>query len=233
MALNGLFALTVVAGCLPVQLLQAEWQQRFVQLVISNSGFPIVGFLLVHLAAHVEPDRQELFLLRQRLRGWAVLVTFLYLLLIPLQGYLTVRTFTDRSALQAVQRRTVRDQFVDFAAIIRSAPDPLSLQRQLTAVQGPALTEADLAKPMPVLRQDLLEALQNAEAGMPGRIEKSTPLGPLVWSATRDGLRLIGSALLMAAAFAAGAQGRGETRTLLVRLLAFTRSVRQRGYRRK
>jgi hypothetical protein len=162
-----------------------------------------------------------------------VLITFLYLLLIPLQGYLTVRQFTDRSALQGRELRTLRDQFERFAGLIRSAPDPLSLQRQLAAVQGPALTAADLAKPMPVLRQDLLVALQAAEAALPARIAQATPLAPLVWEALRDGLRLVGSALLMALAFAAGAQRRGATRTLLERLLAFTRSVRQRRYSRK
>ncbi len=242
MALIGLFLLALVAGSLPVRVLQPDWQQGFVELVISNSGFPIVGFMLVHLALHVEPKRTGLFALRQRLRRWAVIVTFLYLLLIPLQGYITLRQFGDRSALQARQLRTVRDQFVAFAGIIRSAPDPLSLQRQLAAVQGPTLTAADLAKPMPQLRQDLLAALKSAEAAMPARIEQATPLGPLAWNALRDGLRLIGSALLMAVAFAAGAQGSSSSRTLLVRLVSFCRSaslrkfwksVRRRRYSRK
>jgi hypothetical protein len=120
--------------------------------VIANSGFPIVGFVLVHLAAQVEPERAGLFALGQRLRRWAVLVTVLYLLLIPLQLSVTVRQFSERAALQAQQRRLVSDQFSSFAALIRSAPDPLSLQRQLAAVDGLALTAADLAKPMPRLR---------------------------------------------------------------------------------
>jgi hypothetical protein len=185
------------------------------------------------LAVHVGPERPGLFLLRQRLRRWAVLITVLYLLLIPLQGYLTVRQFTDRSALQARQLRTLRDQFDRFTGLILAAPDPLSLERQLAAVQGPALTAADLAKPVPLLRQDLLVALQGVEAALPDRIAQATPLAPLVWEALRDGLRLIGSALLMAVVFAAGAQRRGASRTLLEQLLIFTLTVRQRRYSRK
>ncbi len=233
LALGGLFLLAVVAGALPVQVLQRDWQQRFIELVIANSGFPIVGFVLVHLAAHVEPERPKLFQLRQRLRRWAVLITVLYLLLIPLQLSVSVRLFSDRAALQAQQRRLVSDQFSQFAALIRSAPDAPSLQRQLAAVDGPALTAADLAKPMPRLRQDLLAALRQAEAAMPANIEQATPLPPLVWAALADGLRLNGSALLMAVAFAAGAQGRGSSRTLLARLLMVWRSVRRRRYSRK
>jgi hypothetical protein len=233
LALGGLFVLAVVAGSLPVQLLQRDWQQRFIELVIANSGFPIVGFVLVHLAAHVEPERAELFALRQRLRRWAVLVTLLYLLLIPLQLSVSVRQFSDRAALQAQQRRLVSDQFSSFAALIRSAPDAPSLQRQLAAVDGPALTAADLAKPMPRLRQDLLVALRQAEAAMPANIEQATPLAPLVWTTLGDGLRLNGSALLMAVAFAAGAQGRTSSRTQLARLLMVWRSVRRRRYSRK
>jgi hypothetical protein len=233
LALGGLFVLAVVAGALPVQVLQRDWQQRFIELVIANSGFPIVGFMLVHLAAHVEPERPELFQLRQRLRRWAVLITFLYLLLIPLQLSVTVRQFSDRAVLQAQQQRLLSDQFSGFAALIRSAPDALSLQRQLTAANGPALAAADLAKPMPQLRQDLLAALRQAEAAMPANIQQATPLPPLVWAAVRDGLRLIGSSLLMALAFAAGAQGRNSSRTLLVRLLSFWRAMRRRRYRRK
>lgn len=233
LALGGLFVLAVVAGSLPVQVLQRDWQQRFIELVIANSGFPIVGFVLVHLAAQVEPERPKLFQLRQRLRRWAVLITFLYLLLIPLQLSVSVRLFSGRAALQAQQRRLVSDQFSQFAALIRSAPDAMSLQRQLAAADGPALTAADLAKPMPQLRQDLLAALRNAEAAMPATIEQATPLAPLVWAAFRDALRLMGSALLMAVAFAAGAQGRGSSRTLLTQLLMAWRSVRRRRYSRK
>jgi hypothetical protein len=229
----GLFLLAVVAGALPVQVLQLDWQQRFIELVIANSGFPIVGFMLVHLAAQMEAERPELFQLRQRLRHWAVLITFLYLLLIPLQLSITVRQFSDRAVLQAQQQRLVSDQFSNFAALIRSAPDALSLQRQLAAANGPALSAADLAKPMPQLRQDLLAALRQAEAAMPANIQQATPLPPLVWAAVRDGLRLIGSSLLMALAFAAGAQGRNSSRTLLVRLLSFWRAMRRRRYRRK
>ncbi|KEF42044.1 MAG: hypothetical protein ER33_07950 [Cyanobium sp. CACIAM 14] len=232
-ALIGLFVLAVTGGSLPLQVLQSDWQQRFIALVISHSGLPLVGFVLVHLAVQVEADRPELFQLRQRLRRWAVTVTFLYLLLIPLQGYVTVRQFTDRAALQAQQRRIAREQFTTFAGIIRSAPDPLSLQRQLAAAKGPILAPAELAKPMPRLRQDLLAALRSAEASVPARIEQATPLGPLVWAAVRDGLRLGGSALLMALAFAAGAQERRASRTLLMRLLGFIRSVRLRRYSRK
>ncbi|MBW4529732.1 MAG: hypothetical protein KME02_03480 [Aphanothece saxicola GSE-SYN-MK-01-06B] len=233
LALGGLFVLAVVAGALPVQVLQRDWQQRFIELVIANSGFPLVGFVLVHLAAHVEPERLVLFQLRQRLRRWAVLITVLYLLLIPLQLSVTVRQFSDRAALQAQQRRLVSDQFSGFAALIRSAPDAPSLQRQLAAADGPTLSAADLAKPMPQLRQDLLAALRQAEAAMPANIQQATPLAPLVWAAFRDGLRLIGSALLMAVAFAAGAQDRTSSRTLLTRLLMVWRSVRQRRYSRK
>lgn len=233
LALFGLFVLAVVASALPVQVLERDWQQRFIELVIANSGFPIVGFAFVHLAAYVEPERLELFQLRQQLRRWAVLITVLYLLLIPLQLSITVRQFSDRTALQAEQRRRLSDQFSSFAALIRSAPDALSLQRQLTQANGPALSAADLAKPMPQLRQDLLAALRQAEAAMPATIQQATPLTPLVWAAVRDGLRLIGSSLLMAIAFAAGAQSRTSSRTLLMGLLSFWRSFRRRRYRRK
>ncbi len=233
LALIGLFVLAVVADAVPVQVLQRDWQQRFIELVIANSGFPIVGFALVHLAAHVEPERLELFQLRQQLRRWAVLITFLYLLLVPLQLSVTVRQFSDREALQAQQRRLLSDQFSSFADLIRSAPDALSLQRQLAQANGPALSAADLAKPMAQLRQDLLAALRQAEAAMPANIQQATPLAPLVWAAVRDGLRLIGSSLLMAIAFAAGAQDRTSSRTLLMRLLMVWRSFRRRRYSRK
>ena len=233
LALTGLFVLAVVTGALPVQLLQLDWQQRFIELVIANSGFPIVGFTFVHLAAHIEAERPELFQLRQRLRRWAVLITFLYLLLIPLQLSVTVRQFNDRTALLAQQQRLVSDQFSSFAALIRSAPDARTLQQQLAAADGPALTAADLAKPMPQLRQDLLAALRQAESAMPASIQQATPLSPMVWASLRDGLRLIGSAVLMAVAFAAGAQERNSTRTLLTRLFSVWRSVSLRRYNRK
>ena len=69
-ALIGLFALTVVSGSIPTQLLRLEWQKRFISLVIDNSGFPVVAFMLAHLAAFVDPDRRQLTDLRNSIRNW-------------------------------------------------------------------------------------------------------------------------------------------------------------------
>ena len=69
-ALMGLFILAVISGSLPTQLLRPEWQKRVVSLVIDNSGFPVVAFMLAHLAAFVDPDRRQLTDLRNSIRNW-------------------------------------------------------------------------------------------------------------------------------------------------------------------
>lgn len=225
-ALTGLFGLTVVSGSLPTQLLRPEWQKRFVSLVIDNSGFPVVAFMLVHLAAYVDPDRRQLTDLRNSVRSWAVLVTILYLLIIPFQSYLTVSEFNDRSSQKQAQIKTVQRQFASFRSVVMAADNSVELEEGLRAVQGPTLGTGDLAKPFPQLREELLEALQTAERRVRKEIDQSAPIGPLIWNAVQESLRIIGSALFLALAFASGAQRRGSMKTLLVDFLSIREMFR-------
>jgi len=219
-ALTGLFGLAVVSGSLPAQLLRPEWQKRFVSLVIDNSGYPLVAFVLIHLAVFVDPDRRRLVDLRQSVRSWAVLVTILYLLIIPFQAYLTVSDFTNRTNQKQAQIKKVEDQFAAFRSVVLASKNSIQLEEGLRAIQGPTLEAGDLAKPFPKLRGELLSALQTAEGRVRTEIDRATPLGPLIWDAVQESLRIIGSALFLAFAFAAGAQPRGSMKTLLVDFLS-------------
>ncbi len=220
MALTGLFALAVVSGSLPAQLLRLEWQKRFIALVIDNSGFPVVAFMLVHLAAYVDPDRRQLAGLRNSIRNWAVLITVFYLLVIPFQAYLTLSEFNNRANEKQEEIRKIQQQFAGYRSVVMAASNSIELQEGLRAVQGPTLAAGDLEKPFPKLRQELLAALQTAEARIREEVERAAPLGPLIWNAVQESLRIIGSALFLAVAFASGAQPRGSMKTLLVDFLA-------------
>jgi hypothetical protein len=219
-ALMGLFGLAVISGSLPAQLLRPEWQKRFVSLVIDNSGFPVVAFMLVHLAAYVDPDRRQLTDLRYSVRSWAVLVTLLYLLIIPFQAYLTVSEFSNRTNQKQAQIKKIQQQFATFRSVVMAAKDSIQLEEGLRAIQGPTLEPGDLAKPFPKLRGELLAALQTAESRVRNEIDQAIPMGPLIWNAVQESLRIIGSALFLAFAFASGAQPRGSMKTLLVDFLS-------------
>ena len=150
----------------------------------------------------------------------AVLITIFYLLVIPFQAYLTLSEFNSRANEKQEEIRKIQQQFAGYRSVVRQASHSIELQEGLRAVQGPTLATGDLAKPFPKLRQELLAALQSAEGRIREEIEQAAPVGPLIWNAVQESLRIIGSALFLALAFASAAQPRGSMTTLLVDFLA-------------
>lgn len=218
-----IFFATLLTGILPPRLLDPEWQLALVQLVVNNAAYPLLGFVLWHLAAHLEPTSQRLVEGRNRLRRLAVLATMLFLLLIPLQVFATLRAYRTADLQQARQLRIISTHYGELRNAIRSAADPLSLQARLQSLQGPQLAPGELAKPLPQLRRELLAALTQAEAFTSTQL--TAPRGPQIWQATQNGIRVIAISLAMALAFAAGAQQRNAAKPLLLQWLQLLRSL--------
>ena len=79
-----LFLTILSASLLPARLLDAAWQLQVGGVLINASPFPLIGLVLLHLAASLDP-RDPLLAQRRRLAArLAVAVALGYLLLAPL-----------------------------------------------------------------------------------------------------------------------------------------------------
>ncbi len=162
-ALIGIFVVTVVAQALPLQLLQPAWIQKMCATVIGGVSFPMLGMLLLLLAAEGTPGErgrptqleEKRVITRLRRLSWVVAIGFV--LMIPLQAWAGVKTL----------QQTIRNDQQQLApykralSLIRIAETPDALMYALSVIPGvPPNISGQLKEPLPKVRQGLIEQIE-------------------------------------------------------------------------
>ncbi|KEF41204.1 MAG: hypothetical protein ER33_12625 [Cyanobium sp. CACIAM 14] len=232
-----LYVLQGLSAFLPTRLLEPGWQLGVSNALINNGFLALLGLALVHLAAYLAPGNPRLARRRDDFASWALIAVLGFLLLIPLQGYALWRGISNVNAQQQNRLGTVSGRLATLRQAIRTAPTSQELQRRLAALKAPPLDAADLAQPLPKLRQSMLESLDRTEIRARDQL-RGLPATD-VWQLAQAGVRSVLSALVMTIAFASLCRRRGWEGTLLQQWLgrfqqrkrAFTPTGSKRGHR--
>jgi hypothetical protein len=210
----GVFAVTAVASALPLQVLSPDWQMRISASLIDNGPIAALGLLAAWLAAMFasSPVRDQARL--DTVRQWAIAAALGYLLLIPLQASAAWRGLSQVLASERQEQKVMTAQLSGLREVVRNAPSAAALQQQWGERQGPQLNAAHLAQPLPQLREQLLNQLQQLENRWQAPA-RATAQRARVWGVVQNTLRLCCSALFLAIGFAAAAKGRGNDLTML------------------
>lgn len=214
LALFGIFTVTAAASALPLQPLQPDWQLRLGTSLIDNGPIAALALVAAWLAVILSqvPGRHEGRL--AAVRQWAIAAALGYLLLIPLLSSAAWRGLSQVLTAERQEQRLVTGQLASLRAVVRSSPTATTLARQWRGLNGPRLSTTDLEQPLPQLRAQLLDDLQQID----NRIRRSgggAARQTRVWGVVQNTLRLCLSALFLALGFAAAAKARGRSRTLL------------------
>jgi hypothetical protein len=206
------FSLAVLASILPLQLLSVGWQYRFSGALSDNAPVALLGLALIHLAAYLDPDNPHLLNWRRQFGRFALVAVLLFLLLIPLQGWVLWRASTTSSQLVGQQRRTV-DREIN--ALLKSIETARSTP-ELIAALPPAVAnslgpDADRLS-LPALRQRLEKDVIQARNALRQQID--SPATAETWTLWKRSLRVIASSLVYAMAFSAFVLVRGSEMSL-------------------
>ena len=205
---------------LPLKLFDMAWQVSVVNAIINNSTIPLEGIVLAHLAAYLDPSKPRFEEFCKKLRSWALLATLGFLLLIPLQSYNFAKGISNYKQSAANYESTITKNFENIRNAVKTSGSFEELEKQLSELKGPPLSAASRSIPLPILRQSLLAAIQQAEANAKAT---STVAGPdQIWAFAKDMLRSILTACAFAVAFAAAAKRSIWQESLLV---GFNRSL--------
>lgn len=206
------FATIVLNMLIPASLLNPAWLMRLATGLIGNAYLPLIGLILVYLAASIHP-KTSIEGLRGSLAKWAVIASLGFLLLVPLQAWASW-TLIQQNFSSLDRGKSAPDEPLQaMEKAIREAPDAATLQTQLTILRGPAITPQDMRRPLPELKQILLSSLQQARTNLMRRA-RSTP-DPRSWVLIQDVIRFSIGSLGYAIGFAAFAQRPGSRLTLL------------------
>ncbi len=163
----------------------------------------------MHLEAFLVDDNPGTLARRALLARLAVPVSLAFLLLIPLQIQAASRIIKANTANQRSRVQAVEIKFNRLQTAISTASSSESLAQALKAIDGPSLSAAERALPLPDLRQRLLPSLNIARGQAIRRIEG--PIRPRLQMLFNRTLRNVICALGFSIGFAAAAQRKGSS----------------------
>jgi hypothetical protein len=211
-----LFLTILSTSLLPVRLLDAAWQLRVGGALINASPFPLIGLVLLHIAASLDP--QDLLLLqRRRLAAQlAAAVAIGYLLLAPLLATANLQRQQSQALASSSGLRRDSERLQQMRQVVRSASSIPELEQRLAAVKGPRLDAADRSLPLPLLRSRIASVLDQAAARLEHARSSAPPASP--WALLGDIVRTSVACLALAAGFAGLARRPGSNLSLLAEL---------------
>ncbi|MEB3335341.1 MAG: hypothetical protein VKP70_10185 [Cyanobacteriota bacterium] len=193
--------------------MQPLWQGQFVEVTLNQSLLAFVGFVLLHLAVLLHPNKQPLRARLRQVRHLAVIATVAFLLLIPLQlassyqEFRAERQWQQQQAAEATRVIELRDWF-------SRATTTKEIDLRLQAGARTGLSPEQLKMPLPQLQEELLKAAYQRQATLkPIERPLAGGLSPLMLL-----LKRVGGAVGWALAFSAGAVPWGTKTTLFERL---------------
>jgi hypothetical protein len=216
------YAFTVAAAALPLRLLDMAWQISVVNAIINNSTLPVVGLVLAYLAAYLNPSQPRFEAFCQQLSRWALPVTFGFLLIIPLQSYNLAKGLSNYNQSKTNYERNVVQGFQSLRNAITKAPTVADLQKRLIDLKGPLLSPDDTSLPLPILRQNLLLAVQQAETNAKTNSNIANP--DQIWTFAKEMVRSIFTSFAFALAFSAAAKLPNWPDSLLIRFKKYLES---------
>ena len=201
LALFALYAVVVAFEILPPRLLDPLWLLTASTGLVNAVSIPLVGVVLLHLAASIAPYTNWIHQRRQRISRFASWAALGFLLLVPLLGFATWRGITNVNIANQKQTAGLNRKANTISAAINNASSPQELQRSMVVLQGPQLRNEDLAQPLPVLKkagtQVVKQALQASLAQLPKA--DSNAFKPLYTQTLRTALLSLVSSLAFAA----------------------------------
>ncbi len=197
------FAISALTLFLPLDPTNPTWQLRVVGGVIQAAPLALVGFLLLHGAAHLDPERSRYTVRLATARQRALVAALGFVLLVPLQATALWTLFTADADQLAQRRASTEATFVALRSAVGEATTPQELQREMRVLRGPAINDQQLDQPIAALRTQTLRNLDRTQAVMDQKLRGPDQKG--IIELVQNGIRIGVSGLAFAFAFALGA----------------------------
>lgn len=168
--LFALFFVGFLIDILPPALLDSGWIVTSVTTLANLVIFPLLGLMLVHLAAYFSPT-PRFQALQSKLGRLAGFVAIGFFLMLPLLGFLVVRNGQMIATNNAKALSQITGKSAQLRRAISDAQNPAQLQAAMQALQGPALDATALTRPLPVLKEQLNVVIKQAEQSFLDQIQ--------------------------------------------------------------
>ncbi len=172
------FLTALIRNIFPIQILVPTWQLRFTGAILDNALFPLIALVLLNLAVFIDQQDLRLKARHQSFSRWAIYAALGFLLLIPLQASATMSNIEGAIQARQERQRTIQNQFAVVRLAINSSKNSEDLRTNLEALQGQAINArggTDFSRPLPELKKELLQRLDDTEERVLDRLKSSAP----------------------------------------------------------
>jgi hypothetical protein len=215
---------TVLLNLFPLQFGNSQWQLSQMGNLVANGSWLLLGLVLLHLAAALQPSNFRLVRRLATARRLAAFGAVLFLAITPLQlvatwnGIDTVDNTRNRVVSTTVERVQLLRE-----AIVKARNLADLKQRAASIPNAPPIPPEAATLPFETLRSTLLGQLNAVESNVRGQREQGNPRAgqQAIW---RQAIRGAITSLLLAIGFASGAEGGEDKPSLLATLLSLFRS---------
>ena len=218
----------VVLALFPLRFADSQWQLGVLANLVANGSWILIGLVLLHLASMLQPGNGAL---SQRLMLWrrlAALAAVGYLLIVPLQVAITwIGVDASRNTPERVISKS-ESELKDYRDALMGSANLTDLKWRLGAIPGtPALPAQASLVPYSVVRERLLQQLEQAETRLRQRVQTIQPR-PNALELGHQTARGALASLMLALGFASGAEGLFGQASLLESLKLLTRKAKSK-----
>lgn len=217
------YCVFVVRAALPMQLLNIVWQIQLSTGVVEFAPIALLGVVLICLASFLDQGNEDLVSMQRTVAKLALIASVGFFLLIPLRMF---HIFAFQQTIGNVQDRQVAQGLTRVKKIkeaVNQANSREDLEARLKAMSAPPLPPALRERSLPDLKQGLLRSLNQVEAQFQRR--KPTPGKEKELNSYLSNGKMMLSALLYAAAFAAAGQRSNSEENFLDEISLAVRSL--------
>lgn len=192
---------------LPLKLGQVEWQIAAISTLLSHGPWVLLGLVLLHLAALLQPRDGALLQRLGTARRLATAGTLLFLLISPLPPLLTWRSLEIARSSRERVINTSRDQLRAYRKAITESVTLEELKQRMAAIPGSAPLPQQLSRlPFKTVREGLLAQLAQTDQRVQTQLRKLDN-EPSRWEPWRKAIQASFGCLMLALGFSSGAQG--------------------------
>jgi len=217
------YCVFVVRAALPMQLLNIVWQIQLSTSVVEFAPIALLGVVLICLGSFLDQGNEDLVSMQRTVAKLALIASVGFFLLIPLRMF---HIFAFQQTIGNVQDRQVAQGLTRVKKIkeaVNQANSREDLEARLKAMSAPPLPEALRQRNLPDLKQGLLRSLNQVEAQFQRRMP--TPGKEKELNSYLSNGKMMLSALLYAAAFAAAGQRSNSEENFLDEISLAVRSL--------
>lgn len=170
--LLAMYFIAVLFDVFPPKLLQPDWIVSFAASLTNYVSAPVIGIVLLHLSSYLEPGNKKA--LQMFVTRLALCLALLFFLIQPLMIFAIWKNFVNLRLYNKTQSSQIRSKANELNRAAQSAATFEELQRSMIALQGPQIPDNARSLTLPVLKKQLRDVFNSAEANFSNRLVSPT-----------------------------------------------------------